>query len=95
MEKFEFEWNIEKAKQNLIKHNVSFEEAMSVWEDEYATLFYDNKNSDIEDRYIFIGYSNKNNLLLISFTQRDNKYRIISSRKATSQERKNHERYIK
>ena len=33
MEKFEFEWNIEKANQNLIKHNVSFEEAMSVWED--------------------------------------------------------------
>ncbi len=31
MEKFEFEWNIEKANQNLIKHNVSFEEAMSVW----------------------------------------------------------------
>ena len=95
MEKFEFEWNIDKAKQNLIKHKVSFEEAMSVWEDEYSALFYDNKNSENEERYIFVGYSNKNNLLIVSFTQRDNKYRLISSRKATSQERKNHERNIK
>lgn len=92
MDKYEFEWNVDKAKQNYLKHNVSFEEAMSVWDDEYAALFYDSKNSENEDRYIFIGYSNKNNLLVVSFTQRDNKYRIISSRKATNNERRNHER---
>lgn len=95
MEKIEFEWDFDKAKQNYQKHNVSFEEAMTVWDDEYASLFYDKKNSELEDRYIFIGYSKKNNLIVVSFTQRENKYRIISSRKATNNERKNHERNIK
>jgi uncharacterized DUF497 family protein len=86
-----FEWDIDKSSINLKKHKVSFEEAMSVWNDDYAAMFYDEKHSDFEERYYFVGYSKKNNLLVISFTERDNKIRIISARKATKYERNRHE----
>ncbi len=91
MTKLIFEWDSEKSKSNLHKHSVSFEEAMSVWDDEYAGFLHDPVHSIDEDRYIMIGYSKKNNLLFISFTERKNKIRLISSRKATNYERKRHE----
>lgn len=86
-----FEWNEDKSILNHNKHNVTFEEAISVWNDEFAALFYDDRHSEFEERFLFIGYSNKNNLLIISFTERDNRIRIISARKATKNERKRHE----
>ncbi|MEI6089719.1 MAG: BrnT family toxin [bacterium] len=91
MTKLIFEWDSEKSKNNLHKHGVSFEEAMSVWNDEFAAFLHDPVHSVDEDRYIMIGYSNKNNLIFVSFTERKNKIRIISSRKATKYERKRHE----
>lgn len=89
--KLEFDWNDEKAKINLQKHEVSFEETMTVWDDEFAAFLHDPNHSDIEDRYLLIGFSAKNNLLFVSFTETEDKIRLISSRKATKSERKRHE----
>lgn len=86
-----FEWDQDKAKNNLQKHGVAFEEAMSVWNDEFAAFLHDPAHSIDEDRFLLIGYSSKNNLLFISFTERNSKIRIISTRKATKSERKRHE----
>ena len=91
MSNLEFEWSKEKAKDNLLKHNVSFEEAMTVWSDEFAAYLHDPSHSIEEERYLMIGYSSNDNLLYVSFTERDDKIRIISSRKATKSERKRHE----
>jgi uncharacterized protein len=64
---------------------------MTVWDDEFAAFLHDPNHSTIEDRFILIGYSSKNNLLFSSFTERNDRIRIISSRKATKSERKRHE----
>jgi uncharacterized DUF497 family protein len=89
--KLNFDWSNEKALNNHQKHNISFEEAMTVWNDEFAALIHDPSHSINEERFIIIGYSYKNNLLFVSFTERDDKFRIISARKATKTERKRHE----
>lgn len=91
MNHLEFEWNKEKAKSNFAKHNITFEEAMTVWNDEFAAFLHDPAHSDNEERFLLIGYSIYNNLLFVSFTERNKKIRIISSRKATKSERKRHE----
>jgi uncharacterized protein len=86
-----FEWNPEKAKTNFQKHGVTFEETCTVWFDEFAAFLQDPVHSNTEERFLMIGYSAKNNLLIVSFTERNEKIRIISSRKATKNERKRHE----
>ncbi|MDT3741045.1 MAG: BrnT family toxin [Candidatus Kapabacteria bacterium] len=93
--KLKFDWDDVKAKINLEKHNVSFEEAMTVWNDEFAAFLHDPAHSDSEDRFLMIGFSSKNNLLFVSFTESDDKIRLISSRKATKNERKRHEESYK
>jgi len=82
-----FEWNPEKAQRNLQKHKVSFEEASSVFDDPMFITLLDNKHDD-EERYVTIGISNKTRLLLVAHTERDNRIRIISARKATKHEEK-------
>ncbi|MFA6572283.1 MAG: BrnT family toxin [Bacteroidota bacterium] len=86
-----FEWDLVKAKTNFQKHGISFEEALTVWNDEFAAFLHDPSHSEKEERFVMIGYSTKNNLLIISFTERNGNIRIISSRKATRNERKRHE----
>jgi uncharacterized protein len=86
-----FEWDIEKAKQNLIKHGVSFEEAVAVFYDPISATFDDPTHSIGEYRFITIGLSSKNRLIVVSHTDRDNNIRIISARLATTKERKIHE----
>lgn len=87
----EFEWDTEKAKSNLSKHGISFEEAKTVFEDPFYVDFYDPDHSESENRYIIIGESSKNRILLVSYTERKNKIRIISSRQVTKQERRTYE----
>jgi len=86
-----FEWDETKAKSNLSKHGVSFEEAATVFADPLAAIFDDTDHSDEEIREIIIGYSDQSRLLIVSFTERGDNLRIISSRVATPKERKNHE----
>jgi uncharacterized DUF497 family protein len=87
-----FEWNKNKAKANLGKHQVGFDEASTVFGDPLAKIFFDEEHSGEETREIIVGYSDQNRLLLVSFTERrQNVVRIISARVATKNERKIHE----
>jgi uncharacterized protein len=74
----EFEWNYKKAIINVKKHLVTFDEAM--------TCFYDPDHSENEDREIMIARSNRNRTLLVCYTIRGGKIRIISARLATKRE---------
>jgi uncharacterized DUF497 family protein len=80
-----FEWNTEKAQSNELKHGVSFEEARSVFFDEYALQFFDEEHSHKEDRFIMLGVSNRIRILVVVHCDRDRgrAIRIISARKAT------------
>jgi uncharacterized protein len=87
-----FEWDRAKAKLNLTKHRVSFDEASTVFSDPLAKIFADEEHSDREPREILIGHSIRQRLLLVSFTERGrDRVRIISARLATPNERKAHE----
>jgi uncharacterized DUF497 family protein len=84
----EFDWDPAKARANLKKHGVSFEEAQSVFYDEFAVQFYDEPHSSHEDRFLMLGMSSGAHLLLVCHCERDSGdvIRIISARKATKQE---------
>lgn len=89
-----FEWNAAKAALNERKHGISFEEAKSVFYDEFAIQFYDSENSELEeDRFLMLGLSSESRILLVCHCERDsgNTIRIISARKATKTERKFYE----
>jgi uncharacterized protein len=88
-----FEWNATKAASNQKKHGVSFEEAQSVFYDEFAIQFFDNENSETEERFLMLGLSNESRVLIICHCERDAGHiiRIISARKATKNERKHYE----
>ena len=87
-----FQWDPEKAKSNLRKHEVSFEEAVTVFKDPLALIFDDMGHSETEHREIIIGFSKLSKLLLVCFVERqEDVVRIISARKATRQEREDYE----
>ena len=90
MAKIEFEWNPAKAKANLKKHGVAFEEAATVFFDDRAIEFYDESHSDWEDRMLLLGLSTNLRLLLVChcYRESDSVIRIISARKATKNEAK-------
>lgn len=83
-----FEWDSAKATVNLRKHGVSFEEAQSVFYDEFAVQFFDEEHSADEERFLLLGMSTEAHLLLICHCEREtgNIIRIISARKATKRE---------
>ncbi len=87
----EFEWNPVKATLNLKKHGVSFQEAATVFNDPLSTTFPDPDHSIGENRYVIVGVSQLGQLLVVAHTDRGEKVRIISARKATRQERKFYE----
>lgn len=82
-----FEWDDAKAAQNLAKHGVSFEDAKGVFRDPFAIELLDDRQDYGEDRYILIGMSAAN-VLVVVYTDRNDKHRIISARKAEPNERK-------
>jgi len=86
-----FEWDKEKAKNNLKKHKVSFDEAVSVFYDPLSATFGDPDHSENEQRLITIGYSSHSRLLVVSHAERGMATRIISARLTTAHERKRHE----
>ena len=91
----EFEWDPAKAAENQRTHGVTFEEAATVFGDPLARIFDDPEHSSDEPREIIVGYSDKQRLLLVSFTERATKIRIISARPATRDERQRHEQSTK
>jgi uncharacterized DUF497 family protein len=86
-----FEWDEEKAKANRNKHQVSFEEASTVFDDPLFITFLDVEHSQNEERYITIGVSKRKQLLLVAHTDNEGQIRIISARKATNHERRFYE----
>ncbi len=84
----EFEWDPAKAETNLKKHGVSFEEARSVFYDEFAVQFFDEAHSSGEERFLMLGMSVEARLLLVCHCERaaGRLIRIISARKATKRE---------
>ena len=87
-----FEWDRDKAKRNLTKHEVSFDEAVSVFYDPLSATFEDSEHSIAEHRLITVGYSSGGRLIVVSHTDRGGRLRIISARSATAHERRRHER---
>lgn len=92
---FEFEWDPAKAEANRKTHGVTFEEAFTVFADPLARIFDDPDHSADEKREIIIGHSAKQRLLLVCFTERGGRVRIINARSATKGERQRYEQNIK
>jgi len=86
-----FEWDDEKAVYNLREHDVNFEEAKTVFEDIFAITIHDDLHSEHEDRSIILGLSLLARVLLVVYTERKQRIRIISARKATPSERSQYE----
>jgi uncharacterized DUF497 family protein len=93
---YEFEWDPEKARANLEKHGVSFEDAAGIFLDPHASSLFDEDHADREERWVTLGTSRSGRLLVTSHTFHDlgeGRYRIrlISARKATRAERRTYE----
>ena len=86
-----YEWDAEKARTNQRKHGVSFDEAVTVFEDGLGQIVDDLRHSVEENRCALLGLSRRNRLLTVMFTERGNTVRIISARRATRQERREYE----
>jgi uncharacterized DUF497 family protein len=82
-----FEWDDAKAERNILIHGVNFQEAKTVFEDPFAITIPDELNSEDELRSITIGRSLLDKVLLVVHTERKERIRIISARKATPSER--------
>lgn len=88
----QFEWDEAKAKINLRKHGVSFDEAVTVFADPLELTLNDPEHSEGEYRFLSLGMSCRNRLLVVSYTERyDESIRIISAREAIKQECKYYE----
>ena len=83
-----FEWDPAKAAANLKKHRISFEEAKSVFFDEFAIQYFDEAHSTNEERFLMLGMSSGAKLLIDCHCEREQGelIRIISARKATKRE---------
>jgi uncharacterized DUF497 family protein len=91
-----FEWDENKARMNVQKHRVTFDEARTLFGDPRLLTYADEYHSDAEERYISIGNSSHNRVLLVVHTDREEvedmlTVRIISCRKATASERQAYE----
>ena len=87
MDNISFEWDTNKKRKYIIKHNVSFEEAASVFFDEEALMIPDPDHSQQEERFLLLGYSEYAKLLVVCHCYREsNVTRIISARKANKRE---------
>ena len=87
----EFEWDRRKAERNLRKHGVSFEEAVSVFSDPEELTIDDPDHSLDEERCVSVGHSVLGRLLVVGYTERRSKIRLIFARRATMPERFDYE----
>ena len=83
----EFEWDPLKPHQNQKKHGVSFHEGMTVFADRFSYTISDPEHSMEEYRFLLMGQSSSGDLLVISHTERGDRIRIISVRRAIKRER--------
>jgi uncharacterized DUF497 family protein len=96
MKNIQFSWDENKAKSNLAKHKISFDEAKTVFDDDNARLIYDPDHSEDEDRFILLGLSCKLKVLTVVHCCKDdeNNIRIISARKSTKNEEKQYKEFL-
>lgn len=87
----EFEWDSDKADANAEKHSVSFDEAATAFGDPLSLTIPDPDHSDEEDRFVLVGETYEARLVVVVFTERGERFRIISARLATGQERRSYE----
>jgi len=86
--KLSFEWDEAKARENLKKHKVGFDEGKTIFNDPFLLTFPDIDTSDAEERYVNIGLSIRDRVLVLIHTERQGRIRIISCRKASARERR-------
>jgi len=87
----EFEWDPNKADANEAKHGISFFEACEVFEDVHSSTVKDPDHSQEEERYLIFGISRGGKYLVVSYTERNDRIRLISARQMTPRERKAYE----
>jgi uncharacterized DUF497 family protein len=87
----QFEWDADKARSNQSKHAVSFVEASEVFDDDHSSTVPDPDYSTAESRYLIFGASKNGKYLVVSYTERGDRIRLISARMMTSHERKAYE----
>ena len=93
----DFEWNSDKARINLAKHDVSFEEAATVFGDPYARVIADPDHSLEEERFVILGMSMRARELVVCHCRRGpsgSAVRIISARRATKSEARQYWRFV-
>ena len=81
-----FEWYSEKERQNIIKHGLDLDAAIRVFDDPFRIVRYDETHSGLEDRWQTLGMAN--GIVFLVYTERAEKIRIITARKATPEERR-------
>jgi hypothetical protein len=91
MDDLQFTWDPAKAAANLSKHAVSFEDASSVFQNPLARVLPDPTHSEQEQRSLIIG--RRARLLLVVFTETEDRIRIISARDASASERREYEEH--
>lgn len=90
---YNFEWDPNKAKSNLVKHKIDFDSAVSIFKDKNAISIFDDEHSENEERWVTIGMDFETRTLVVVHTfivmdKNDYSIRIISARKATKNEQK-------
>jgi uncharacterized DUF497 family protein len=90
-----FEWDLRKARLNLAKHGVGFEEASTIFGDPLSLTIVDPEHSQTEERYVTMGTAFNGKLLVVVHTDRGDNIRIISARRVSRRERKLYEEKIK
>ena len=86
-----FEWDPEKARENEQNHEVLFAEASEIFEDDHSSSVRDPDHSLEEDRYLIFGVSKGGKYLVVSYTERGDRVRLISARPMTPRERRAYE----
>jgi uncharacterized protein len=87
----EFEWDPDKERSNIERHGVDFTEAATVFGDPLELTISDPDHSVGEFWFLSIGHSSFNRILVVSYTEREDRIRIISARTASPQERRQYE----
>ena len=87
----DFEWDSEKAHANAQRHGVPFFEASEVFDDDHSSSVRDPDHSLGENRYLIFGISKGGRHLVVSYTERNGRIRLISARQMTPRERRAYE----
>ena len=87
----ELDWDAEKARRNFARHGITFDEAATVFLDPLEVTVFDPDHSSQEDRFVSVGTSSNGMLLVVGYTERGSKIRVIFARRATGREQMDYE----